>query len=309
MPVAATIHCASPSSARLASRNRRLTSSGPLAGEMRERSTSPSIRSNSPSAPRTVALAPRLPSSSDNASATPRVSSMIANARPSSRVPFRAAGGAARTSKRNRRSEDARPFVDGDGAEPLRAGADPFPSPTWTGSFTVERSSIQATMPRSVLIPASSSSSSSPLIAQLIGEAGLLVERAQDLDPLDRVDRQVGLEIEVEVQHLDGIAGPLADDRQQRLRQRRGGHGCRDRQPWTRRCAGAACGERSSIQATMPRSVLIPASSSSSSSRWSPSLSARPVCSLSAPRISIRLIESIDRSASRSRSRSSISTG
>ena len=60
----------------------------------------------------------------------------------------------------------------------------------------------------------------------------LVAEAAQDLDPLDRVDPEVGLEVEVEPEHLGGIAGPVADD----LQQPRG-----DRRPIgaPRRCAVA----------------------------------------------------------------------
>ncbi len=36
-----------------------------------------------------------------------------------------------------------------------------------------------------------------------------------DLDALDGVDRQVGFEIEIQVEHLDGVAGPIADDAEQ----------------------------------------------------------------------------------------------
>ncbi len=39
-----------------------------------------------------------------------------------------------------------------------------------------------------------------------------VAEGAEDLDPLDRVDPEVGLEVEVELEHLRRIARPVADD-------------------------------------------------------------------------------------------------
>ena len=48
-----------------------------------------------------------------------------------------------------------------------------------------------------------------------------IAELAQDLDPLDRVDPQVGLDVEVQAQRLDRVAGPITDDLQQALGDRR----------------------------------------------------------------------------------------
>src|SRR5262249_24438238 len=42
----------------------------------------------------------------------------------------------------------------------------------------------------------------------------------QDLDTLDRIDPQVGLEVKVELEHLGRISGPITDDRQQARGQR-----------------------------------------------------------------------------------------
>ncbi len=74
--------------------------------------------------------------------------------------------------------------------------------------------------------------------------------------------------------------------------------------------AAEPAAKRSIIQSTMPRTVLIAASSSTTSSSNSPEpASTNPNRCANSPRISVRLIESIDRSASRSRSGSNISTG
>ena len=76
------------------------------------------------------------------------------------------------------------------------------------------------------------------------------------------------------------------------------------------RRATASPAARASIHSTMPRSDLCWASSSTSSSSTADSSSpARPMRSASSPTISMRLMESMLRSASRSRSGSSISTG
>ena len=39
-----------------------------------------------------------------------------------------------------------------------------------------------------------------------------VAERPEDLDPLDRVDPEVGLQVKVQLQHLARVAGPVADD-------------------------------------------------------------------------------------------------
>ena len=53
-------------------------------------------------------------------------------------------------------------------------------------------------------------------------QAHPLGQLAQDLDPLDRVDAQLGLEVEIRVQHLHRVTRPLAHDRHDRLEQRLG---------------------------------------------------------------------------------------
>ena len=42
-----------------------------------------------------------------------------------------------------------------------------------------------------------------------------LLQRREDLDPLDRVDAQVGIHAHVQFQHFDRIAGLLGHHRQQ----------------------------------------------------------------------------------------------
>ena len=64
-----------------------------------------------------------------------------------------------------------------------------------------------------------------------LGGAAAL-EGAQDLDALDRVDAEVGLDVEIQPEHFGGVAGALADDRDQTLlhvgvRRRGGGAGGR----------------------------------------------------------------------------------
>ena len=54
----------------------------------------------------------------------------------------------------------------------------------------------------------------------------LVAELPQDLDPLDRVDSEVGLHVEVEAQGLDRVARPIADDLEQAGGDRRA-IGCR----------------------------------------------------------------------------------
>ena len=44
------------------------------------------------------------------------------------------------------------------------------------------------------------------------GQADALGQFAHDLDPFDGVDAQVGFQVEVGVEHLDGVAGSFADD-------------------------------------------------------------------------------------------------
>ena len=48
-----------------------------------------------------------------------------------------------------------------------------------------------------------------------VGERELVEHRAGDLDPLDRVDPEVGLHVGVEVEHLRRVAGALAHDLEQ----------------------------------------------------------------------------------------------
>ena len=49
-----------------------------------------------------------------------------------------------------------------------------------------------------------------------IGQIGhQILHGAQDLDPLDRVDPQVGLEFHLHTQHLSGVPGSVGDDPQQ----------------------------------------------------------------------------------------------
>ena len=50
-----------------------------------------------------------------------------------------------------------------------------------------------------------------------VGQREGLDHRAGDLDPLDRVDAEVGLDVGVEVEHLRRVAGALADDLEQVL--------------------------------------------------------------------------------------------
>ena len=52
------------------------------------------------------------------------------------------------------------------------------------------------------------------------GEAGTVGQLAQDLEPLDGVDAEVGLEVEVGAEHVHGVPGPLADQGEQQLHQR-----------------------------------------------------------------------------------------
>ena len=73
----------------------------------------------------------------------------------------------------------------------------------------------------------------------------LVAELAQDLDALDRVDAQVGLDVQVEAQGLDRVAGPVADDLQQPRGDRRTiGRRSLDRPSAGRSIGGASHGGR-----------------------------------------------------------------
>ena len=138
-----------------------------------------------------------------------------------------------------------------------------------------------------------------------------LLEGGQDLDPLDRVDPQVGVQRHVQLEHLRRVARLLRHHRQQRARD----VGCG---PLARRAASGRA------TAPGPRPIAEPSSARPPGRRGSRRCRRRvrsvPRCSgltagasgsrsCRAERISTRLIESIPRSASRAMSSSSISAG
>ena len=79
------------------------------------------------------------------------------------------------------------------------------------------RSTSHATSARSVLLRRELLDDRVGAVVAVDAQAEPLRELADDLDALDRVDAEVGLEIEIDAERLDRIAGALADDRDHEL--------------------------------------------------------------------------------------------
>ncbi len=84
------------------------------------------------------------------------------------------------------------------------------PAGSWSSASAASSWSIQATISRSDLSWASSSTMASSMPSSpIVSQPEALGQLADDLDALDRVDGQVGLEVEVGIEHVGRVPGAV----------------------------------------------------------------------------------------------------